>query len=325
MRPLILPANQPKHRFYRGGQRIAAFRGTPEWEEFTPEDWVASVTAVFGQSPVGMTVLDDGRTLADAIAADPLPWLGPDHLAAHGNDTLLLVKLLDAGQRLPIHAHPNDDFASSHLGTKHGKAEAWYILDPGTVYLGLTQAVPRADLLRLIAEQEMGTLLDSMHEIDVAAGDTVFVPPGTLHAVGVGTFLVEVQQPEDLSILVEWRGFDIDGSVDGHLGIGFDQATQAISVDALTQPDVDELVVRGATGSTLSTRSRPFFRLDLAEAGSVHEAGYAVAVAHRGPAVIRGAEGDQALPAGSTTLVPYAFGEYTVLEGALLVAKPPRG
>ena len=325
MRPLVLPANQPRQRFYRGGRRIAEFRGLTAHEEYTPEDWVASVTSVFGQSPLGLTTLEDGSTLAQALAADPLPWLGPDHFAAHGADPLLLVKLLDAGQRLPIHAHPDDGFARTHLGRAHGKAEAWYILDPGTVWVGLTQPVPPAELLRLISARETTAMLEAMHRVDVEPGDTVFVPPGTLHAIGEGTFLMEVQQPEDLSILVEWSGFAIDGSVDGHLGIGFDAAVRAIDTDALPSADLDELVVRSAAaGPTLSERSRPYFRLDLAPTGSVHDAGFTVAVAHRGPVAVRGAEGEERLAAGSTALIPHAFGDFTVTEGELLLAKPPR-
>ena len=53
-----------------------------------------------------------------------------------GADPRLLVKLLDAGQRLPVHAHPHASFAAVHLGTAHGKAGAWYIVEGGEIYLG---------------------------------------------------------------------------------------------------------------------------------------------------------------------------------------------
>src|SRR5664279_4318424 len=147
--PVILPANQPPDRFYQGGDKITAFRGqataveTAVTSEKTPretaiagclhipEDWVASVTCLAGDTRLGLTVLPDGRTLADAIESDPHAWLGPDHVAAFGSDTKLLVKLLDAGQRLPVHAHPGTTFAHDHLGRTHGKAEAWYILQGG--------------------------------------------------------------------------------------------------------------------------------------------------------------------------------------------------
>src|SRR5699024_327559 len=111
MQPIELGSNQPKDRFYRGGARIADFRGEAHGEEFQPEDWIASCTEVAGEPGVGLTRLPDGRLLREAIAESPLEWLGPDHHAAFGTSTELLTKLLDAGERLPVHVHPDDAFA----------------------------------------------------------------------------------------------------------------------------------------------------------------------------------------------------------------------
>jgi len=150
------------------------------------------------------------------------------------------------------------------------------------------------------------------------------VPPGTLHAIGAGTFLMEVQQPEDLSILVEWRDFAIDGAAVGHLGLGFEIAAQAISLSPLALDDLEELVVRSApAGETLSARSRQYFRLQLAEAGSQHAVGFAIAIAHRGPATLQGGGDPVRLAAGSTTLIPFGYGDFSVAEGTVLLAKPP--
>ncbi|HEY4153653.1 MAG TPA: carbohydrate kinase, partial [Pseudolysinimonas sp.] len=110
--PLLLTANQPADRFYRGGPRIAAFRGERGGAasgDRVPEDWVASVTTQAGEASIGLTTLPatsagPGRSLRSAIAADPLGWLGPAHVETFGTDPLLLVKLLDPGQRLPVHA-----------------------------------------------------------------------------------------------------------------------------------------------------------------------------------------------------------------------------
>ena len=126
--PIVLPSNRPADRFYRGGRRITDLRGDAPAKDHEPEDWVASTTHVFGQPGVGETVLPDGTPLRVAVEADPVGWLGEAHVAAFGADTKLLTKLLDAGQRLPVHAHPDGAFAQAHLGHAHGKAEAWVIL-----------------------------------------------------------------------------------------------------------------------------------------------------------------------------------------------------
>jgi len=58
-------------------------------------------------------------------------------------------------------------------------------------------------------------MLEAMHEVSVTPGDGVYIPPGLPHAIGAGVFLLELQEPEDLSILLEWKGFNVDGVVDG--------------------------------------------------------------------------------------------------------------
>lgn len=244
--PFVVPTNRPAARFYAGGAQIDAFRGLPTGDERTPEDWVGSATAVRGEAPSGLTRLADGSYLRDRLVADPVAWLGAAHVARWGADPLLLVKLLDAGQRLPVHAHPDDAFAARELASAHGKAEAWYILSPGTVHLGLRETVDRDELARLVAEQDTGRLLSLLHRIEVAAGDAVLVPPGTLHAIGRSVLLAEVQQPTDLSILLEWEGFAIDGAAEGHLGLGFPRALEAVDTHALPPAALDALVRRAA-------------------------------------------------------------------------------
>ena len=131
VRPLRLPPNQ-LHRFYRGGARIAGLRGSSDSDERAPEDWVGSVTTTFGSSEQGLSRLEDGRILAEAVAEDPEGFLGP----GRGADPALLVKLLDAGERLPVHFHPDRRFARERLGSPYGKSEAWIVVeaegdDPG--------------------------------------------------------------------------------------------------------------------------------------------------------------------------------------------------
>jgi mannose-6-phosphate isomerase len=323
--PIVLPTNRPPRRFYAGGQRIADFRGLPEAETHTPEDWVASTTSVRGQAPDGLTTLPDGRVLADAIGADPQGWLGDAHVARWGDDPKLLVKLLDAGQRLPVHAHPTGEFARSNLATAHGKAEAWYILTGGTVYVGLRDDADPQELRRLVAEQDTDALLALLHAVPVEPHDTVLVPPGTLHAIGEGVLLAEVQEPEDLSILLEWRGFEIDGATEGHLGLGFDRALDAVTTRALPAAALDRLIRRGVEhGSALSPEADRWFRLDRLTGGDEVAGGFAVLIAEDGTNVLRWEDGELAIAAGTTVVVP--AGAATVRlsgDGHVLVARPP--
>ena len=324
--PIQLPANQPADRFYGGGRGISDFRSGPPADPFTPEDWVASTTSVRDHSPVGLTRLPDGELLADAISRAPLEWLGPEHVERFGADTMLLVKLLDAGQRLPIHAHPDGEFAAKHLAAAHGKAEAWYILTPGTVYLGLRENIDPAELRRLVDTQQTERMLELMHAIDVEPHDTVYVPPGLLHAIGPGILLAEVQEPEDLSILLEWTGFALDGAADGHLGLGFELALGAVDTNGRSQEHILALVRHvDSDGPVLPAASTEFFRLDQVSGDHELRAGFAILIALDGSMTLTTAGGVVLnLVRGTTTLVPFAAGAMSITgDGTVLVARPP--
>ena len=322
--PVVLPSNRPEDRFYRGGRRITDLRGDAPAKDHEPEDWVASTTHVFGRPGVGETVLPDGVPLRVAVEADPVGWLGNAHVAAFGSDTKLLTKLLDAGQRLPVHAHPDGAFAQAHLGHAHGKAEAWVILRAGTVHLGLRRDVGEEELRALVDAQSTIELLDLLHPIHVEAGDAVFVPAGQLHAIGEGVLLLEVQEPEDLSILLEWDGFALDGPAEGHLGLGFDTALQAVSRTRV-DPEAPAALVTRATlsGSVLAPSADAFFTVERRPIEDVVrlEAGFAVVLVERGDVVLDGI----ALRRGATVVVPAGAGVLEVTgTGGLLVCRPPR-
>jgi mannose-6-phosphate isomerase len=180
MRPVVMPPNRLAH-FYLGGESITALRHVPAPAERSPEEWLASTSTRYGEQHVGLSTLPDGSLLRDAVAADPVAWTGGD-LPGGPGDVGVLVKLLDAGQRLPVHVHPTREFATSHLGSCYGKTEAWYVLGaaPGArVHVGFTEDVDPAALRRAVDEQDEQWMLDRLHAIDVRPGDVVLVPAGT--------------------------------------------------------------------------------------------------------------------------------------------------
>ena len=226
-------------RFYRGGALIARLRGEVEEDGRRPEDWIGSVTSAAnpGSSDAeeGLSRLADGRLLRDAIREDPAGWLGDRHVARYGTSTGLLVKLLDAAGRLPVHAHPDRGFARSRLGSEFGKTEAWIVLatraDAAAVWVGLAEPVDRATYREWIERQDTDALLRSLNRLAVRAGDLVYVPAGIPHAIGAGALVAEVQEPTDFSILCEWEGFPIRPD-DAHLGLGWETALEALDLGA---------------------------------------------------------------------------------------------
>src|SRR5690606_72691 len=98
----------------------------------------------------GVSRLPNGQSLRHVVRDDRSGWLGPE-LAARFDDgeTGLLVKLLDAGERLPVHAHPDRDFARQRLGSPFGKTEGWIVMDDapgGDIWLGFKEEIPLAQL-----------------------------------------------------------------------------------------------------------------------------------------------------------------------------------
>ncbi len=146
-----------------------------------------------------------GRSLAE-LQAD----YGADLVGTRNRQALertrfpLLIKLLDANEWLSVQVHPGDDYALRHEGDL-GKTEMWVVLqaDPGAELLfGLERATDRDQLRRAIVENRLESLL---HRLPARAGDVFFVPAGTVHALGPGLFLAEIQQSSDATYRVyDW-------------------------------------------------------------------------------------------------------------------------
>lgn len=128
------------------------------------------------------------------------------------NQFPLLIKFLDASDRLSVQVHPDDELARTFDPTENGKTEAWVILDaePGAkLYAGLKAGVTEVDL-RTALDRE--TVEELLHTIEVHAGDCLFIPAGTVHAIGEGVLLAEVQQSSDMTFrLYDWARLGTDG------------------------------------------------------------------------------------------------------------------
>jgi mannose-6-phosphate isomerase len=324
VKPIPLGPNQPPH-FYRGGAAIAAFRGVSRNGDHVPEDWLASTTARFGDGDRGLTVLPDGRRLRDALAAQPVPFLGPDHVTRFGSDPALLVKLLDCGERLPVHAHPDRMFAGSHLGRAYGKTEAWIVVEAAEgarVHLGFRNDVDRDALAQWTAREDGEAMLAALHEIDVRPGECIYVPAGTPHSIGAGVLLVEVQEPSDLGVLLEWSRYGLVRG-DASMGLALEDALECVRRAAVTEAEL-----AAWRGDTLPPDARRYFRADwLRPRPSVGlERGYAVLVVTRGSGRLETDAGGLDVSRGATVLVPYdaGAGELSGPVEALRCA-PPEG
>jgi mannose-6-phosphate isomerase len=319
---MLLPVNQFDH-FYRGGDRIGALRHGPGGPQ-RPEEWIGSTTARFGQAPQGFSVLPDGRLLIEAVEADPAAWLGAAHVERYGTNTEVLVKLLDLDQRLPVHLHPNRAFSRTHMGLAHGKTEAWYVIDApegAQVGVGFAEALSASELASWVDKRDSEALMGALRTRVVHPGDAMLVPAGLPHTVQAGVFVLELQEPTDLSILLEWQGFAVDGNKDGHLDLGFDVALQAVDRTAVSDGDLDRLVMsresieRAGLSSVMPPAAEAYFRahrFDASEGPVDVEPGFAIVLVLDGTGIMSTEAGSLEVTKGDVALVPFAVGPYSL-------------
>jgi mannose-6-phosphate isomerase len=297
-----------------------------------PEEWIGSVTTRFGEAEQGLSKLSDGTLLKDAIKNNSDDWLGADHVKNFGLSTEILIKLLDPDQRLPVHYHPNKSFAKQHLGLDHGKTEAWIILEAPAgsgVGLGFKEVQNKEDLLKLVRSQDSAALLASLRRAEVSVGDAILVPAGVAHAIDAGIFLLELQEPTDLSALLEWEGFAVDGIKDGHLGLGFETVTDALKLDPLTDGEFESLIARnaltgGALRSILPLKADGYFRAHLAPQSGEFEAGFAIALVLNGSGSVTFANAPaMEITQGDALVIPHVAGNYSISGANVIVCRPP--
>jgi mannose-6-phosphate isomerase len=220
---LRLPPNRV-WRTYSGGLMLDKMQGVPHPADGAfPEDWLGSTVRAINPNREHITeglarvVFSGGEAvLAHLVAADPKYFLGANHVAKFGANPMVLVKYLDAAVRLPFQVHPTVEFSRRHLNANSGKTEAYYILSTRPevnepyIHLGFQHPPTRAELRRMIVEQDIAAMEKCFEKIPVKSGDIYVVAGGLPHAIGGGVLMVEVMEPTDFVARVE---FNVAGRV----------------------------------------------------------------------------------------------------------------
>ena len=147
-----------------------------------------------------------GKKLGEAAAQFGETLLGAKAMSRTGTRFPLLIKLLDCAQWLSLQVHPNDEQAVELEGAgQFGKTEAWHVLDAASDAKLIAGLKPNTSPAALAESIRNGTIIDHVQYAHVREGDTIFMPAGTLHALGPGLLIYEVQQTSDLTYRVyDW-------------------------------------------------------------------------------------------------------------------------
>lgn len=245
----------------------------------------------------GMSVTTEGHSLRELMEHNRPAILGSAAPAA-GGAFPLLIKVLDARETLSVQVHPDDVTAAAGHG--EAKSEAWYVLEatPGAcVYHGFKPGISRAEAEASLSD---GSIAGQLERIPVQAGDIIYVPGGTVHAIGAGCLLLEVQQNSNTTFRIfDWNRTGADGKPrELHL-------EQACKVIHWERPEGGAPVVRGDCQT-------PYFSMLPCEITSMSlpltdpAGGFTVVFVEAGPIVMESPGGTQTAATGTTWLVPAA-------------------
>jgi len=242
-------------RTYHGGALIDRWKKKiPESDGDAPEEWIMSTITARGKNRPeneGLSLIktDDGEIpLKQIIDADPELFLG-EALAKKYGTTGVLIKMLDAMERLTIQVHPDKKYAKEVLNSDFGKTESWYVLntreidgEKSVVYMGFKKHVTKQAWKTHFDEQNIEGMLDCLHKIEVKPGDAFMIYGGVPHAIGAGCFLMEVQEPTDYTMRTEKvtpNGLVI-GPESIHQGVGEEKMLECFHYDTYTREEALE-------------------------------------------------------------------------------------
>ncbi len=278
-----------------GGERLRTLFGKPIPDDRTGES--LEISALPGRE----SVIDNGElagcTLSQAIAA----WGG--ELLGEWSEFPLLLKLLDARDTLSVQVHPDDEYARRVEG-KRGKTEAWYILDaqPGARLVFGVNARTSAELERLSAA---GRIEDALNWIDVKPGDCLYIRSGTVHAIGAGIVLYEIQQSSD----VTYRMWDWGRPREIHTRKALDVTRCDMPLEPVT-PRVRE-VLGGRRAELIDGEFFRLCRLDAMGRMPVETDSFALLTA-LDAGLLEYDGGSLSLERGDSALIPAALGEFAL-------------
>ena len=177
-----------------GGNKIIPFKHLNENLPSVGESW--EVSAVEGSESVVANGADKGLTLPEMVRKYRGELVGESNYARFGNQFPLLVKFIDARQKLSIQVHPGDELAKKRHNSM-GKNEMWYVVsaDEGaTLISGFSKQITPKEYKERVHN---GTFDEVLQTCAIRPGDVFYVPAGRVHGIGAGAFVVEVQQSSD--------------------------------------------------------------------------------------------------------------------------------
>lgn len=299
-----------------GGKKLETELGKNIPGPSTGESW--ELSAVEGDVSIIREGVYKSIPLNLLLGHFPEEILGAGVYARFGTQFPLLFKFLDAKEDLSIQVHPNDELAKKRHNT-FGKTEMWYVMQAdkkSRIIVGFKEKSNREQYLEHLKNNDLPALLN---EAEVKKGDVFFLETGTIHAIGAGILIAEIQQTSDITYRVyDWDRTDATGK---HRELHTEQALDAINYN----PADAKKSYNKKTNSSNIMVDCPYFtaacvplsgNMDIRKSGS----SFTVYICTEGEYTLEATDGYYDFKKGDTILVPAALkdfklsGEATLLE-----------
>ena len=286
-----------------GGDQIRTVFGKKIPSEHTGESWEAAAHAN-GHSQIRNGYWT-GKTLQDAVCEAPNEIMGTEVVEKFGTHFPLLIKIIDANDNLSVQVHPDDAMAHQLEGPQEdGKTEMWVVLDAkpdAKLIYGFKTNVTQEQFAQAIESQQLEELVNW---IPVKRGDTFFIPAGTLHAIGAGILIAEIQQNSDTTYRVyDFGRLGLDGKPRELHTEKAKQVTNLSSSLGMEFSDIDE----GVCCEFFKTYRKVLKGTNVIEVDPAH---FQILMVLEGSGQLNGME----FRMGDTIVLPAAMGS-AVLEG----------
>lgn len=210
----------------------------------------------------------------------------------------LLIKIIDATDRLSVQVHPDDTYAAKHNDS--GKTELWYVLDAepgaGLIY-GLKEGLTKEAFVQALDE---GDIKKTLNRIPITRGDTLYIPSGTVHAILEGALIAEIQQNSNVTYrLYDWDRLDKDG-----------KPRELHVEDAINVIDFDRPLNSPNDGTYFSVEE---LEIDEKYSNSTDGSRFYIYMVIEGSGTMKYEGGEETLVPGDTVLIPATMGEYSII------------
>ena len=314
-------------RVYIGGKLFSAFFGDDSADSYEPEEWIASnVSALNKNSKTEKEGVS--KVVNSDLYFDELVEKYPHELLGSHKKLRILVKVLDSAIRLPAQAHPDKEFSRKYFNSEYGKTECWIVLDTrpdAKIYFGFKNGVTLFEFEKAIddSERDKDAMERLMLEIKPEKNGVYLVPAKTVHAIGAGCLILEIQEPTDFTIQPErYCGEYKLSDKEMYLGLTRTQAVEcfdfAKAPNAKIEPVVIEDTASIKTESLICKKNTDCFvvnRITLSGGKKTLkiENSYAIYIVTNGEGILSGNNYSKIINKGDYFFMPACLmGKYTV-------------